>query len=487
MKTNLRFARGVVAAVGGAGALTLALLAPPARSQVPTPQPIPTAGGVASAEARCDMQSLSNGFADVAQSVLPSVVSLSVEVEREAPQVQGLPFGLPFPFGGGEGRGRGGVEHGTGSGVIVRPDGVILTNNHVVRNARRITVKLRDGRQLPARVLGTDPATDLAVVQVAATNLPAARWGDSESARVGSWVLAIGAPFGLEATVTHGVLSATGRAGLGANQIEDYLQTDASINPGNSGGPLVNLRGEVLGINTMIIGRGTGVGFAVPTRLARQVVEQITTTGRVSRGWIGVGVQDLAAELATSLGVQPGSGAVVSQVDRAGPSARAGLQVGDVITAVDGHRATSSNDVVRAVTSRAPGDRVALSVLRRGQPLTVNVVAAPRPDAQRAAREIERAEPVPEQPSGSLGMEVAPLDRSRSRALGTSSAVVVTRVDPDGPAARAGLRRGDYILGADNAPVASSGDLVAATQDGRAALLVRRGDRQIFVPFSTAE
>lgn len=505
MKRNPSHSRGVIAAVSCAGMLTLALIAGPARSQVssPTPELLPTARGttatpiantpIANTPGQCDMQSLSDGFANVAQIVLPSVVSLSVEVERELPEIQGFPFGMPFPFGGGSRDGQGGahaVERGTGSGVIVRSDGVILTNNHVVREARRITVKLRDGRQFAARVLGTDPATDLAVVQISATNLPAARWGNSDTARVGSWVLAIGAPFGLEATVTHGVLSAKGRAGLGANQIEDYLQTDASINPGNSGGPLVNLQGEVLGINTMILGRGTGVGFAVPSSLARQVVTQIAATGHVSRGWIGVAVQNLNADLARSMGVTPGAGALVSQIDTSGPSARAGLRVGDVITAVDGRRARDANDVVREVTSRGPGDRVVLSLLRQGQAVTVTVVAARRPDPQATAGSVGQANPAGDDnlsntTPGGIGMEVTPLDRTRARALGTPSAVVITRVDPEGPADRAGLRRGDYILGADNSPVASSGDLVSATRDGRAALLVRRGNRQLFVPFVT--
>ncbi len=428
------------------------------------------------------MEQLSGGFADVASQTLPAVVSLRVDVENHEPQggPQGFPF--PFPFGGPPRGGTPELAHGTGSGVIVRADGVIVTNNHVVDGAVRIQVHLRDGRVLPARVLGTDAATDLAVVKIEATGLPTARWGDSENARVGEWVLAIGAPFGLEATVTHGVLSAKGRAGLGQNPIEDYLQTDASINPGNSGGPLINLRGEVLGINTMILGRGTGVGFAVPSRLARLVSEQIIAHGQVTRGWIGLGLQDLTAELARSLGVPPG-GALASQVDARGPSGHAGIALGDVISAVDGAAVHSSNEVVQAVTAHHPGDTVALTVTRQGQTRVVRVQAGRRPDPDaRSPREPGTA--APRENDHTLGMEVAPLPMPRARQLGVDRAVMVTEVIPGGAADRAGIHRGDVILQADQRPVGSSGDIVAATQDGTAALLVRRNNGQVFVPFT---
>ena len=469
---------GVLASVIGA----LALGASTVHSQqVPPPTPTPPATLSA-------MEQLSNGFVDVASQTLPAVVSIRVEVESHEPSgPSGFPF--PFPFGGGGGN-RGGapeIQHGTGSGVIVRADGVIVTNNHVVEDARRIMVHLRDGRVLPARVLGTDPATDLAAIKIDATNLPVARWGDSERARVGEWVLAIGAPFGLEATVTHGVLSAKGRAGLGQNSIEDYLQTDASINPGNSGGPLINLRGEVLGINTMILGRGTGVGFAVPSRLARLVTEQLADHGAVSRGWIGLGLQDLTADLASNFNLPPGGGAIVSQVDPRGPSAHAGLALGDVITAIDGHPVTSSNDVVQTVTAHRPNDALTLAVLRQGQGRQVRVVAGNRPDANAPhARDRGTAAPRPER-SGSIGLEVAPIPLLRARQLGVDRGVMVTVVEPGGAAEQAGLRAGDVILQADGNPVGSSGDLLTATQDGHTALLVRRNNAQTFVSLTTGD
>ena len=431
-----------------------------------------------------EMQRLSDGFAEVAANVLPAVVSIRVEATRAEPEGP-MGFGFPFPFGGGR-ESAPDIVRGTGSGVVVRADGVIVTNNHVVRDADRIEVHLRDGRVLRAQVLGTDPSTDLAVIKVEAQGLPTARWGDSEAARVGEWVLAIGAPFGLEATVTHGVLSAKGRANLGANAIEDYLQTDASINPGNSGGPLVNLRGEVLGINTMIIGRGSGVGFAVPSRLARLVAEQVTAQGQVTRGWVGVGVQDLNAALAEAFHLQPDSGALVSQVDSAGPAARTGLTPGDVIVRIDGHAVHHSSDVVREVTAHRPGDRVELDVVRNGQSRHITLSAARRPDERAEGPRGQRPDPRrAQQEPDSLGLEAAPLDPTRARMFGVGRAVVVTAVMPGGAADRAGLRRGDVILQADGREVAGSGELAESVRDGRAALLVRRRNEQIFVPVQT--
>jgi len=458
-------------------ALALSLFAAPvARSQVPPTGAVPIPLGPAPAVVS-DMQRLSDGFAQVSANTLPAVVSIRVEATREAPQPM-----FPFPFGGGGGGGDE-VVRGTGSGIVVREDGVIVTNNHVIDRAEVIDVHLSDGRVLRARVLGTDPSTDLAVLKVDATSLPTARWADSDTARVGEWVLAIGAPFGLEATVTHGVLSAKGRAGIGANAIEDYLQTDASINPGNSGGPLINLRGEVLGINTMIIGRGTGVGFAVPSRIARLVAEQIVSRGEVSRGWVGFGLQDIDGPLAEALRVSPNIGAMVSRVEPGAPAARAGILAGDVITQLDGRPTAQGHDVVREITARRPGERIELTVLREGQSRRVSVTAGRRPD-ERNGREGSPHRPAARREAQpmTLGVEVLPLDPMRARQFGVSRAVVVTAVESGGAADRAGLRRGDVVLQADGREVSGSGDLAQAVADGRAALLVRRRNEQRFVP-----
>jgi len=453
-------------------ALTLALAPAGAQPRPPAPPRAPPAVDSAI--------NLGLVFSEVASRTLPAVVTLYVEFTRRsdvmlynAPGFWGAPPEEPQR------------RHGSGSGVLIREDGVIVTNHHVVEGATRIRVHLRDGRTFAGRVLGTDPSADLAVVKIEARALPTAGFADSDAARVGEWVLAIGAPFGLEATVTHGVISAKGRAGLGQTSIEDYLQTDASINPGNSGGPLINLRGEVLGINTMILGRGTGVGFAVPSRLARLVTEQLATGGSVSRGWIGLGLQDLTADLARNFDLPPGGGAIVSQLDPRGPSARAGLALGDVITSIDGRPVTSSNDVVQSVTGHRPNDAITLAVLRNGQAHAVRVVAGPRPEAgnERAAR--GRGTDAPRvEGSRNLGIEVAPIPIQRARQLGVDRGVMVTVVEPGGAAERAGLRPGDVILQADQQPVGNSGDLVTATQDGHSALLVRRANGQTFIPLS---
>jgi Do/DeqQ family serine protease len=372
--------------------------------------------------------------------------------------------------------------------VVIRGDGVILTNNHVVEHARSIQVRLHDGRSFRARVLGTDPASDLALIRIDANSLPAARLGDSDAAQVGEFVLAIGAPLGLEATVTHGVVSATGRGGLGAAEIEDYLQTDASINPGNSGGPLVNLRGEVLGINTMIVGRNTGIGMAVPSRLAQSVVEQILRTGHVSRGWIGVGVQDLTSELSQTMGLNGVHGAVVNMVEPGTPAGRSGMLVGDVITAVDGHPIVSSHELVRLITRRSAGEHVNIAVLRNGRAAAVAVTTADRPlhNGEEGEGRGESTPPPPPPATHGLGLRLQAVPPEYASQLGAPpNALVVVGVEPGSAADEAGLRRGDVILSADGRPVRRSADVQMAAQDHRATLLVRRGNAQMFVPLVT--
>ncbi len=284
---------------------------------------------------QAEARRLSDAFAAVAEKASPSVVQIEVTVREQTQQVVRWyknPQATETP-----------VQRGMGSGVIFNADGAILTNNHVVEDALSITVRLRDGRILAARLLGRDPATDLAVIHVDAKNLMPAKFADSDSVRVGEWVVAIGSPFGLGYTVTTGVVSAKGRGGVGVNSVEDYLQTDASINPGNSGGPLVNLDGQVLGINTMIVGRGQGIGFAVPSNLARRTADQLVKGGRVQRAWIGVGIQDVTPEIAPELKIDPPAGALVNSVAADGPGARAQLRPGDARRA--------------GIDPRAPGPR----------------------------------------------------------------------------------------------------------------------------------
>lgn len=459
----------------------------PAPQVITTPSRPPT-------QAAAEALELSRAFAEVAERVLPSVVSIQVESELDREDIP--PFLLPFLIP--DGHGRMPIVRGGASGVIVREDGVILTNHHVVNNARRIEVRLRDGRSFQARMIGTDPATDLALIKIEAHGLQPAQLGDSDQARVGEWVLAIGAPLGLEASVTQGVLSAKGRGGIGAADIEDYLQTDASIHPGNSGGPLVNLRGEVLGINSIIIGRGTGIGFAVPSRIAQTVTEQILRNGKVSRASIAAGVQDLSPNLARTMDITGiHQGAVINQVQPGGPAARAGLRVGDVITAIDGQAVTDSSDLVRAVTRHRVGDRVTLTVVRSGRPpQTVSLVTIERPDParqramERAARR-QREAHTPRARGGGpppIGLRLIALPPELASRLGVpAEGMAVLDVDPGSPADLAGLELGDIILRADGQPVRTNQDLLNATRDGKATLLVRRGEQQTLVPLLLEE
>ncbi|MDP9001143.1 MAG: trypsin-like peptidase domain-containing protein, partial [Myxococcota bacterium] len=297
----------------------------PSPAATPATMPTPAQVQASTVEAK----RLSDGFVAVAERASPSVVQIDVTARDERADVMSRFFGRPS--------GDEAIARGMGSGVVFSPDGAILTNNHVVEEALTINVRLRDGRYLPARLVGRDPATDLAVVKIETTGLTPAKFADSDAARVGEWVVAIGSPFGLGYTVTAGVLSAKGRGGLGMNDIEDYLQTDASINPGNSGGPLCNLQGDVLGVNTMIAGRGQGIGFAVPSNMAQRVATQILKIGRVSRAWLGLSVQDLTPEISQAMHLAPGGGALINNVASDGPAYRANVRAGDVIASVGAH------------------------------------------------------------------------------------------------------------------------------------------------------
>jgi len=299
----------------GTSGLALAQPVPPPPQAAPAPKPEREAPPPSPAHiqaAQSEARKLSDAFVAVADKVGSAVVQIEVTARDESADQVSRFFGR---------NGEGPIARGTGSGVIFTADGAILTNNHVIDNALTINVRLRDGRYLGARLVGRDPATDLAVIKIDAPNITAAKFGDSDQARVGEWVVAIGSPFGLTYSVTTGVLSAKGRGGIGMNAIEDYLQTDASINPGNSGGPLCDLDGRVLGINTMIVGHGTGIGFSVPSNLARRAAEQILKNGHVQRSWIGVGIQDLTPDqklLMDQVGEGPGSRLLLLEFVRQG-------------------------------------------------------------------------------------------------------------------------------------------------------------------------
>ena len=420
-------------------------------------------------------QQLSEAFTAVAERVSPAVVSIKVETKRRAHG-----FGFGFPFGDpGE---RGGS--GQGSGFIFRSDGAILTNYHVVAKADEVEVVLRDGRTFVAEVVGSDPSTDVAVLKINAGGLPSVPFANSDQARVGEWVVAIGSPFGLDYSLTVGVVSAIGRGLGGADKIEDYLQTDASINPGNSGGPLVNLDGEVLGVNTMILGpRNAGIGFAIPANLARRVAEQLLETGAVKHAWIGVHFQELTPELAKSFGTKAKGGALIADVQTGSPADKAGLQAGDVVLSVDGSPVKEGRDLLRGVISKRVGQSVKLGILRRGKTLAKTLVTEARPGSEELARGRRR----PSKGGGTLGKEVGlslrAIDGELARRLGYQGKgkVVVSDVSASGAAARAGLRPGDVILEADHKQVKTPDDVVKALRDGAALLFVesRGGTRYV--------
>jgi Do/DeqQ family serine protease len=429
----------------------------------PPPKLTPVAPAPASTQ---EARKLSDAFVSVAERVGPSVVQIDVTARDEEADETGRLFGV---------RGDTPIARGLGSGVIYTADGAILTNNHVVEQALTINVRLRDGRSLPAKLIGRDPGTDLAIIKVDATNLIAAKLGDSDAARVGEWVVAIGSPFGLTYSVTAGVLSAKGRGGLGMNEVEDYLQTDASINPGNSGGPLCDLDGHVLGINTMIVGRASGIGFAVPSNMARRVADQLMKTGKVQRPWIGVGIQDLSPDLAIAMKLDTRAGALVSSVRDGGPAAKANMKPGDVIASVAGKAVHDGHELGREVLTHDVGSQIALEIIRNGQRYTTNLTLTARPEAA--------VPPIPAQQitapqGGGLGFSVRDLTAQVAEQYGfpPKPCTVVTVVAPGSAADRASLKVGDLIVEADGVADPNAHQIAAAAADGTLVVRVRRHD-----------
>jgi serine protease Do len=370
---------------------------------------------------------------------------------------------------------------GEGSGVIVDGRGYILTNHHVVANADKLSIRLLDGRELQGSIQGSDPKTDLAVIRVEDRELPVASLGDSDKIQVGEWAIAIGSPFGLQETVTVGVISAKGRTGLGTGTYEDFLQTDASINPGNSGGPLVNIDGEVIGINAMIIQPGQGIGFAIPINLAKAIMLQLIDRGKVVRPWVGIGLQDLSPELMKSFNVTEKEGAVVSQVFEGSPAEKAGFKVGDIIVTLDGVKIKNSQDVVREVLKKQVGQRVRFGVLREGKEIDVSATTVEMPaekkDARAAASEKKEW----------FGLHVTTVTPDIVRELGLSrtEGVVVQEVDPGSPGANAGLRKGDVIVEVNRQKIKDEDEYQQAMEkvkpDQGALFLVNRGGSTFFV------
>lgn len=429
----------------------------PRRSSIASTPAAPAAPAPPATTTAMQLRALSNAFVDVAEKVSPTVVQIEVSIAKpEATATRWLKEDA--------------IARGTASGVIFSVDGAILTNNHVIEEARTITVRFKDGRAAAARVVGRDPATDLAVLRVDGKNFPVASFADSDSARVGEWVVAIGSPFGLDHTVTTGVLSAKGRAGVGMNAIEDYLQTDASINPGNSGGPLVNLDGQVLGINTMTVSKGQGIGLAVPSNIALRVATQILKSGHVTRAWMGVGLQDLTPLLAAEFPNAPTSGALVNTVMTGGPAERAHLEPGDVIAKIGTRVVNDAQDIIRETFLHDAGEELLMEVVRAGKRYQTKVMLEARREARPKAIELERPSA---RPPG-LGLSLREVDDGTGKVI-----VHISAVTQDSPADRAGLKVGDLILEADFAHLPSAGDIKKSAEDGKLLLRVRR-DKSTF-------
>jgi serine protease Do len=429
-----------------------------------------------SEEALVGAEKLSSAFRGAAKVLRPSVVQINALVESR-PQIRQSPFGssegdlLEELFGGQLERRRQPEKNspsrkipaGVGSGVVVSTDGYVLTNNHVVEEADELQVELSDGRSLRAEIVGTDPRTDLAVLKIDATGLTAARLGNSSAMEVGDWVIAIGSPFGLEQTVTAGIISATNRqTGIigGGQGYEEFFQTDAAINPGNSGGPLINLRGEVIGINTAInskTGTNIGIGFAIPSNLASQVLEDLRGSGRVIRGFMGASVGSLDSSVAKSLKLPANvvRGAIIARLLPNGPASRANLKEGDVVVAVNGRQVNSREQLINSVAMSRPGSTMDLKIYRDGQPQDVKLVVEEQTPEKMSAfsggKEVITME--------DWGIIIATMNPNIAGQLGVPEATkgaVILRMDPRGQAAKVNLEAGDILLAINNEKVSSA-------------------------------
>jgi serine protease Do len=428
-------------------------------------------------------EGLSTAFRNVAELLRPSVVSISTRTELAAQGRRGIPPGFEDFFGAAP---QPREANGMGSGVIVRDDGYILTNNHVVKDADELMVELFDGRKISGKIVGTDPQTDLAVVKIDLTGLRAANFGSSEDIQVGDWVLAIGSPFGLDQTVTAGIISGKNRVQRiidDGNGFEDFLQTDAAINPGNSGGPLVNLRGELVGINTAILSRtgaSTGIGFAIPASLARPVLRSIIETGVVRRGFLGAQVVDVTPDAVRDFELAVNTGALIGKVLEDQPAADAGLKPGDVVTKLDGRPVAGGTQLRNYIASRPPGSTVAMEVNRGGRSMKVRVSLRERTDAAMAMFR---------ESGGLFGAQLVPVTPETARQYGYEnlrSGLIVAAVEDGSAAAEAQLQVGDVIESAAGLRLKSVDQLAQLFEESKRRGLplrcvIRRGKTQFLL------
>ena len=436
------------------------------------------------------LQGLSQAFRDVVKDVSPAVVYISTEQTVKGQTMQdplrdffGDEFFRRF-FGDTPRNNREYKRSGLGSGFITSKDGYILTNNHVVANADEIKVTLADKREFGAKVIGTDPKTDVAVIKIEGEDLPTAALGDSSRLEVGDWAIAIGTPFGLSQTVTAGIISAEGRANIGINDYEDFIQTDAAINPGNSGGPLVNIDGEVIGINTAIYSRSggyQGIGFAIPINMAKSVMESLITKGKVVRGWLGVMIQPVTPQIAKGFGLKEAKGTLVGDVLKDGPAEKAGLERGDVILSFDGQAVDGPNALKNIVAGTEVGKEVDVLVIRDGKEETIKVKIGEQ------AADTQASAVTPSEASPKLGLSVQELTPDIAGKLGYEgdSGVVIANVEQGSPASEAGLRRGDLIKEINREQIESLEDynkaMASVDEEEGFLALVRRGENTLYV------
>ncbi|MFU8780215.1 MAG: DegQ family serine endoprotease [Kiritimatiellia bacterium] len=436
-------------------------------------------------------------FTTVARQTIPAVVFIQVEQIIESRE-QGHSFNDPFDFFGDDmlrrffgipqapqqRQPRRFRREGAGSGFIISENGYILTNSHVVGDATSIRVRLHDGREFEAENIGSDPRSEVAIIKIETDNLPVVPLGDSNELEVGEWVIAVGNPFGLSETVTAGIVSALGRRNIGIADFEDFIQTDAAINPGNSGGPLLNINGEVVGINTAIYtrsGGSMGVGFAIPINMARAIKDQLIESGSVTRGYLGVYLQELTQLLAESLQLPSSDGILISDILENSPAAEAGIKQGDVVLELDGRRIPDTGAFRNEISARRPGSEITLKIQREDETIELNVVigALPEDEAQATASLQDTME--------KIGMRVGEITEEISMRLGynLNDGVIVTELKPDAPAARVGLRAGALITGVNRNRVRSIKDFNEAIRDaiaqGRLVLTVRQGRFQQYV------
>jgi serine protease Do len=440
----------------------------------------------ATAAKNAPVRMVPQNFSALADTVSPAVVHIRVEKTVKAGGPDFGPFGKN-PFGGGEQspdffghrfgpqRRPDFKQPGLGSGFIIDRDGYIVTNNHVVDGADTIKVILKDETEYPAKVIGRDPVTDIALIKIEAkSNLPTVALGSSDNLKVGEWVTAIGSPFGLQYTVTAGIVSAKGRA-IGSGPYDDFIQTDASINPGNSGGPLINMKGEVVGINTMIIAGGQGIGFAIPIDMAKGIVKQLKTSGEVTRGWLGVTIQDLKGDLADYYGLKGKSGVLVASVVPGDPADQAGIKPKDVITDVNGQAVKSSRDLTSLAANLDVGEKAMVTILRNGKPQTLEVQIGKRPLTMASVSENGQQEK-----KGEFGFSVTDVtpELARRYNLESTAGVMVVGVEPRSKADAAGIQQGDLIIEINHQNVASVKDFKSLIDQHRQAdginLLVKR-------------